>query len=92
MRPFLVLALLLHVGAAAAQEAAKPTVGTEVFTGGGEVLQPREKPAQPVTTYWHVQLYANMAAAPQRGISRDFAKDSLGLREQSLPNMTAGEP
>ena len=38
--------------------------GTEVFTGGGEALRPRDKPAKPVTTYWRVQLFVKMANAP----------------------------
>jgi hypothetical protein len=64
MRALLVLGLLLPVCVAAAQEAPQPTLGTEVFTGGGEVLQPREKPAKPVTTYWRVQLFVKTADAP----------------------------
>jgi len=30
--------------------------GTEVFTGAGEAVQPREQPGTPVTTYWRIQL------------------------------------
>jgi len=65
MRTGLVLAALLLVQTAAAQEVPEPTLGTQVFTGGGEVLPPREKPAKPVTTYWRVQLFLKLAdAAP----------------------------
>ena len=61
MRIFLVLALVLPVCVAAAQNAPEPTHSTEVFTGGAEVLQPREKPPKPVTTYWHVRLSLKMS-------------------------------
>ncbi len=64
MRTVFVLALLLPLWRAAAQEVPGPTRGTEVFTGGGEVLQPREKPEKPVTTYWRVQLFLKIAATP----------------------------
>ncbi len=32
------------------------TPRTEVFTGGGDVAAPRERPTSPQTTYWRVQL------------------------------------
>ena len=64
MRTFVVLGLLLHACVAAAQEVPAPTRGTEVFTGGGEALRPRDKPAKPVTTYWRVQLFVKMANPP----------------------------
>jgi transglutaminase-like putative cysteine protease len=69
MRTLLILALLWQVGTAAAQEVRESASGatapgTEVFTGGGEVLPPREKPATPVTTYWRVQLYVKIADPP----------------------------
>ncbi len=37
--------------------------GTEVFTGAGEAVQPRERPQIPVTTYWRVQLAVHTADA-----------------------------
>jgi transglutaminase-like putative cysteine protease len=46
------------------KSAEQPTPGTEVFTGGGEVLQPRDKPVKPVTTYWRVQLFVKMTGIP----------------------------
>jgi transglutaminase-like putative cysteine protease len=61
MRIFLVLALVLPVCVAAAQNAPEPTRSTEVFTGGAEVLQPREKPPEPVTTYWRVRISLKMS-------------------------------
>lgn len=65
MRVFLVLGLLLLPGAVVAQEPPEPTRSTEVFTGGGDAAQPRERPATPVTRYWQVQLFLKMADAPQ---------------------------
>jgi hypothetical protein len=62
MRILFVLLLLL-LRAAAAQEAPGPPAGTEVFTGGGEPVQPREKPVTPVTTYWRVQLFLKLPGA-----------------------------
>jgi len=64
MRAWLVLAVLTCAGVVAAQEDPPPTAGTEVFTGGGEVVPPREKPQKPVTTYWRVQLFLKMSGAP----------------------------
>ncbi len=63
MRLFRVLALLVPVCMAAAQEVPEPTPSIEVFTGGAEVLQPRDKPEKPVTTYWRVRLSLAMAEA-----------------------------
>lgn len=64
MRTVVVLAsLLLTAVVGAAQNAPQPTAGTEVFTGGDEVLRPREKPVKPVTTYWRVQLFVKMTGA-----------------------------
>jgi hypothetical protein len=63
MRIFRVLALLLPVCVGVAQGAPEPTQRIEVFTGGAEELQPREKPAKPVTTYWHVRLSLKMSEA-----------------------------
>ncbi|MBP1685242.1 MAG: transglutaminase domain protein [Deltaproteobacteria bacterium] len=60
MRLVYVLALLVPAWVLAAQGGPEPTRSTEVFTGGGEQLQPREKPAQPVTTYWRVRLSLRM--------------------------------
>lgn len=40
--------------------------GTEVFTGAGEAVRPRERPEKPVTTYWRVQLAVQVpGAAPE---------------------------
>ena len=64
MRACTVLAVLLPVCVAAAQEGPLPTRATEVFTGAGEVSQPREKPTSPVTTYWRLQMFLKMADAP----------------------------
>jgi len=64
MRRALVLLLLLPAGIAAAQATPSAGPGTAVFTGGGEVPSPREKPSKPVTTYWRVQLFVKMASAP----------------------------
>ncbi len=63
MRAFLMLGLLLQAWVVVAQEVPKPTLGTEVFTSGGDVLPSREKPSQPVTTYWRVQLFLKMPDA-----------------------------
>lgn len=38
--------------------------GTEVFTGVGEPVSPRERPDNPVTTYWRVQLAVRLPEAP----------------------------
>jgi len=38
--------------------------GTEVFTGVGEPVSPRERPENPVTTYWNVQLAVRLPEAP----------------------------
>ena len=65
MRTSVVLGVLLLACTAAAQEVPKPTLGTEVFTGGGEAPPPREKPTKPVTTYWRVQLFLKIAGAPR---------------------------
>ena len=65
MRILLVLALLLPACVAAAQNAPEPTHSTEVFTGGAEVLQPREKPPMPVTTYWRVRISLKMSEMRQ---------------------------
>jgi transglutaminase-like putative cysteine protease len=65
MRILLVLALLLSACVAAAQNAPEPTHSTEVFTGGAEVLQPREKPPKPVTTYWRVRISLKMSEMRQ---------------------------
>jgi transglutaminase-like putative cysteine protease len=65
MRISLVLALLLSAYVATAQNVPEPTHSTEVFTGGAEVLQPREKPEKPVTTYWHVRLSLKISEARQ---------------------------
>ncbi len=40
--------------------------GTEVFTGAGESVRPRERPDKRVTTYWRVQLAVEIpGAAPE---------------------------
>jgi len=49
--------------AAVAQDVPEPTLGTEVFTGGGEEARPGERPSKPVTTYWRVQLFVKIAEA-----------------------------
>jgi hypothetical protein len=54
MRLALLLGLLVYAGVVAAQPMPGPTRGTEVFTGAADVVQPREKPDKPVTTYWQV--------------------------------------
>lgn len=63
MRVWLALAFLLPVWVAAAQEAPRPTRGTEVFTGTGEVPQPRDKPTKPVTTYWRLEIFIKVSQA-----------------------------
>jgi transglutaminase-like putative cysteine protease len=65
MRLALLLGLLVHAGVVAAQPppGPGPTRGTEVFTGAADVVQPREKPDKPVTTYWQVQLFVKIGPA-----------------------------
>jgi hypothetical protein len=100
MRTAFVLGLLLQVCAAAAQEVPEPTRSTEVFTGGGEAQQPREKPAKPVTTYWRVHLFLKMTQAPpaaraqvllplsdshQQILARSVTMDGFAYREDPDP-------
>lgn len=103
MRFFGVLALLLPAWVAAAQSAPEPMPGTEVFTGGVEVLQPREKPEQAVTTYWrvrlslkmiesragaHVQVLLPLADAHQQILGRSVEMQGFTFREQpEQPNL-----
>jgi len=63
MRIAIVLLLGVLLGTGAAQETPSPQRSTELFTGGGEAVQPREKPLTPVTTYWRVQLLLRLSAA-----------------------------
>jgi 7 transmembrane helices usually fused to an inactive transglutaminase/Transglutaminase-like superfamily len=103
MRFFGVLAVLLPAWVAAAQSAPEPTRRTEVFTGGVEVLQPREKPEQAVTTYWrvrlslkmiesrvgaHVQVLLPLADAHQEILARSVEMQGFTFREQpEQPNL-----
>jgi uncharacterized protein with transglutaminase domain/transglutaminase superfamily protein len=104
MHTRLVLALVALAPLAAArivaQDDAEPTVGTEVFTGGGEVMQPREQPAAAATTYWRVQMFLNMpdAAAGARAevllplsdqhqeiLGRQVESNGFSFREEPRP-------
>jgi len=101
MRASLVCAALaLWTHAALAQPGSQPTAGTEVFTGGAEVVQPREKPAKPATTYWRVQLFLKMTGgAPgtraqvllpladphQEILTRHIDAEGFGYREEPRP-------
>jgi transglutaminase-like putative cysteine protease len=60
----LLATLLWQTAVVRGQDLPEPTLGTEVFTGGGEAPRPGERPAKPVTTYWRVQLFVTMNEAP----------------------------
>ncbi|HEX7407668.1 MAG TPA: 7TM domain-containing protein [Candidatus Binatia bacterium] len=103
MRFVHVLALLLPVWVAVAQGVPESTRGTEVFTGGAEVLPPREKPDKPVTTYWrvrlslkmtdarpgaHLQVLLPLSDAHQQILGRSVEMDGFSYREQpEQPNL-----
>lgn len=103
MRFFCVLVLLLPAWVAAAHAAPEPTRSTEVFTGGAEVLPPREKPEQAVTTYWrvrlslkmpesqpgaHLQVLLPLADAHQQILGRSVEMQGFIFREQpEEPNL-----
>jgi hypothetical protein len=72
----------------------------EVFTGVGEGAAPRDKPAKPATTYWHVQLFVKMpnaqpgsrvqallplSDAHQEVLSRRFDADGFRYRDDLDP-------
>lgn len=100
MRLVCVLALLLRACVVAAQGGPEPTRGTEVFTGGGEALPPREKPEKPVTTYWrvrlslrvtdmrpdaHLQVLLPLSDDHQQILHRSVEMDGFTYREQPEP-------
>lgn len=102
MRLVCVLALLVPacVVAATVQGEPKPTHSTEVFTGGGEALQPRERPEKPVTTYWrvhlslrltdtppgaHLQVLLPLSDAHQQILGRSIEMDGFTFREEPEP-------
>ena len=97
MHWFGILMLLLPTLVAAAQPASEPTRRTEVFTGGTEVLQPRERPERTVTTYWrvrlslrmpesrpgsHVQMLLPLADSHQEVLGRALEMEGFTFREQ----------
>lgn len=59
----MLLAYLGPVTVAWAQPQPSVTPGTELFTGAGEGAAPRERPANPVTTYWRVRLLVKSSQA-----------------------------